>query len=49
MKNFGLCTGLFLSESPELPESDRYTYSGWNKGIDFAVLEFICLFCIFLY
>ena len=49
MKNFALCTALFLSESPELPESGRYTYSGRNRGIDFSVLKFICLFCIFLY
>ena len=46
MKNSGLCTGLFR---PELPESGWYTYSGRNRVIDFSVLEFICLFCIFLY
>ena len=36
MKNSGLCTGLFRSELTELPESDRYTYSGRNRGIDFS-------------
>ena len=36
MKNSGLCTGLFRQELPELPESDRYTYSGRNRGIDFS-------------
>ena len=47
--NSGLCTDLFRSGLSELPESDRYMYFGQNRGIDFSVLEFICLFCIFLY
>ena len=49
MKNSGLCTALFRSESPEFSESGRYTYSDRNRGINFSVLKFICLFCIFLY
>ena len=49
IKNFALCIVLFQPEWPELPESGRNGRNGWNRGINFSVLKFICLFCIFLY
>ena len=44
MKNSGLCTGLFRSESSKLPESDRYMYYSWNRGTEELMLVVDLLF-----
>ena len=49
IKNFVLYIVLFRSELSELPESGRNSRNDRNRGINFSVLKFICLFYIFLY